>query len=1130
MGGRLEYEWSNLAEIRLLLQDRPSSDALVCLCSRVQLHDEQLLWKGVKGEIIEETEEVGEKEVIDTIEYTPDLKDVSLEEIGDAVEGGEIKHEGEKKKSGEDGVVNADKDKVQSSLGSVLKKVGSEEEKPADVSTIVSSKEEKTEDVSKVVSSKKKEEVVSKPECSEEEKPAAVSKLVFGHKFGKDLLKKKDSGEEEPQPSSEMGYPLPRRVSFNVAPDEDFINPDCEPDFKSSEFSASLFNANNVAPAEETEEKNELLLVDDMYEHPLEEYELANKEDLLVMKDLGLPIGFKNDPLYTVESNMGVHSVGLNLKGRVNHKYTSRKKKRSRHVNRELVTEFAEGWWAEHGNAAVMAVWTEKYGSFMEEEGEEGQEDLDKTLEEGEVDGNQDVVVSDYQVDSIGTWQIQNDDCEWKGGEEEENVTDELEDKDKYEKGGWGMQKEIKTQGGWGANETEEGAVSKVSSVHSTGWGDPCNIPLPKSSSSSSFGSSLGGKGNEACGDNQWRNEEGSSGNSFGGNGIDGGGDSQWGQQETGWGGGKDEMRNVGGWGQQDGGDFDHQEDWDKLWIKVTDQVYKHQMAIWLDKREKEMVDTEEGEVEEELAHQLKGMEVKEDENICETVLLEANTNDVTEEKQKKDAPRWRTKNQQFGLAFLLNQLREDGTMDEEGAVDGNDQDEKQRKGDSVDIGEGVIKESHNNEQQGSNISRKIENDGDGEEPPEERKVLKRTHEEEGVFYDDDEDSEKPGLSRAVRAFDDLGFVYETDLGERHKDTPSVRSGDVNWLTKTAVKKSRQLRLSRRSRKRKDENTHVRFNEDGVIVKPNVIDRVKGFLESTEKGSEEEFGSASSATEEAAAPVNQSMDSFEEEFHSCEEDEIEIEPGPFQADDEDEFKDCVEDDPRTKHKNSNKRRRPRLPPKPLPEEFANSPHIKKYWHQRYRLFSKYDEGIKLDEEGWYSVTPEKIAEHIAEKCRCDVIVDGFCGAGGNSIQFAFTCERVIAIDMDPKKIALARNNAKVYGVEDRIEFIVGDFFEVMPHLKADVVFLSPPWGGPEYLNEEVFDLKKMGGILDGYEVYNQAKLVTDNIAYFVPRNTNVDQLASLAGPGGRVEVEQNLLNRKMKTVTAYYGELVEVFE
>ena len=44
-------------------------------------------------------------------------------------------------------------------------------------------------------------------------------------------------------------------------------------------------------------------------------------------------------------------------------------------------------------------------------------------------------------------------------------------------------------------------------------------------------------------------------------------------------------------------------------------------------------------------------------------------------------------------------------------------------------------------------------------------------------------------------------------------------------------------------------------------------------------------------------------------------------------------------------------------------------------------------------EGWFSVTPEMIAQHIAERCRCDLIVDAFCGVGGNAIQFAFTCER-----------------------------------------------------------------------------------------------------------------------------------------
>ena len=63
--------------------------------------------------------------------------------------------------------------------------------------------------------------------------------------------------------------------------------------------------------------------------------------------------------------------------------------------------------------------------------------------------------------------------------------------------------------------------------------------------------------------------------------------------------------------------------------------------------------------------------------------------------------------------------------------------------------------------------------------------------------------------------------------------------------------------------------------------------------------------------------------------------------------------------------------------------------------QRLRYFSLYSEspGCLLDEEGWYSVTPELIANQIAERCRCDTILDAFCGVGGNSIAFAKTCER-----------------------------------------------------------------------------------------------------------------------------------------
>ena len=52
------------------------------------------------------------------------------------------------------------------------------------------------------------------------------------------------------------------------------------------------------------------------------------------------------------------------------------------------------------------------------------------------------------------------------------------------------------------------------------------------------------------------------------------------------------------------------------------------------------------------------------------------------------------------------------------------------------------------------------------------------------------------------------------------------------------------------------------------------------------------------------------------------------------------------------------------------------------------LFSRFDDGIKMDEEGWFSVTPEPIARHHASRCGSGIVVDSFTGVGGNVIQLA----------------------------------------------------------------------------------------------------------------------------------------------
>ncbi|XP_058810912.1 uncharacterized protein LOC131675785 [Phymastichus coffea] len=201
--------------------------------------------------------------------------------------------------------------------------------------------------------------------------------------------------------------------------------------------------------------------------------------------------------------------------------------------------------------------------------------------------------------------------------------------------------------------------------------------------------------------------------------------------------------------------------------------------------------------------------------------------------------------------------------------------------------------------------------------------------------------------------------------------------------------------------------------------------------------------------------------------------------------------------------------------------------LKKYWVKRYRLFSKFDDGIKLDYESWFSVTPEKIAIHIAAKCKSDIVIDAFCGAGGNTIQFANSCHQVMSIDIDLQKLQMARHNAKIYGVDNKIDFILGNFICLAESLIGDVVFLSPPWGGPKYVKKNVFDLKDIMEPYGGEKLLKTAQKISRNVAYYLPKNIDTSQLLHAAGSESRVEVEKNFLNDQVVAVTAYYGNLVD---
>lgn len=104
-------------------------------------------------------------------------------------------------------------------------------------------------------------------------------------------------------------------------------------------------------------------------------------------------------------------------------------------------------------------------------------------------------------------------------------------------------------------------------------------------------------------------------------------------------------------------------------------------------------------------------------------------------------------------------------------------------------------------------------------------------------------------------------------------------------------------------------------------------------------------------------------------------------------------------------------------------------------------------GARLDDEGRMSLTPEALALAIGRRAGGRSVVDATCGCGGNAIGFARAGCRVVAIDVDPARLAMARHNAALYGVADRITLLAGAAAEVLPALPPpDLVFVDPPWG------------------------------------------------------------------------------------
>lgn len=141
-----------------------------------------------------------------------------------------------------------------------------------------------------------------------------------------------------------------------------------------------------------------------------------------------------------------------------------------------------------------------------------------------------------------------------------------------------------------------------------------------------------------------------------------------------------------------------------------------------------------------------------------------------------------------------------------------------------------------------------------------------------------------------------------------------------------------------------------------------------------------------------------------------------------------------------------------------------------------------------------------------------------------------------ANDIDPTKSQLLDHNSKIYSVRDQINILTNDFLDLKA-VKVDLVFVAPPWGGPDYINRPDYSLHE--GVTPNITlILEKAFEISDNIVMLLPRNIQLEELADLFGEYFEkhnqkpqrcfMEIEEILITGKPKEIAVYFGNASEV--
>lgn len=121
------------------------------------------------------------------------------------------------------------------------------------------------------------------------------------------------------------------------------------------------------------------------------------------------------------------------------------------------------------------------------------------------------------------------------------------------------------------------------------------------------------------------------------------------------------------------------------------------------------------------------------------------------------------------------------------------------------------------------------------------------------------------------------------------------------------------------------------------------------------------------------------------------------------------------------------------------------------------------ERLRLTEEGEYSITKRRdafrimsILKAVIKDTKTKTITDATGCVGGDTIHFGLNFKSVDSIEINFDNFEALKNNVEVYGLKN-VQLYYGDALMLF-NWRTDVLYIDPPWGGPNYKEQKNLDL------------------------------------------------------------------------